>query len=127
MITLQMLQDVGNDEDKRVGFVGYVISSHKASEDYKYALIAQDYDKRRNTTITNYRKLLYTISGDTLAADLTHTSEIAAGMINGADPFKNRLSASIWHIKSMSFSPRTVIFNSRRFNRLDAFYKFSKV
>ena len=82
LITLQMLQDVGTDEEKRINFVAHVIESHKASDDYKYALIAQDYDRRRNTTITNYRKLLYTISGDAVPDNYSANYKLASNFFN---------------------------------------------
>lgn len=61
--TYQDLLKVGKDENKRMEFVQTIIYSHKSSDMYKEAVTAQAYDKRRNVTIVNYQKLLYTISG----------------------------------------------------------------
>lgn len=61
--TYQDLLKVGTDENKRMEFVQTIIYSHKSSDMYKEAVTAQAYDKRRNVTIVNYQKLLYTISG----------------------------------------------------------------
>lgn len=44
-------------------FVRTAISDHKTSPLYKEAKIAYDYYRKRNVTITNYQKLLYTLSG----------------------------------------------------------------
>lgn len=44
-------------------FVRTAISDHKTSPLYKEAKIAYEYYRKRNVTITNYQKLLYTLSG----------------------------------------------------------------
>lgn len=61
--TYQDLLAIGDDENRRMDFVRLMISSHKNSEMYEEAVTAQAYDKRRNVTILQYQKLLYTISG----------------------------------------------------------------
>lgn len=61
--TYQDLLAVGNDEKKRMDFIQNVIQTHKKSDQYKTAIIAQNYAKRQNVTIAEYKKLLYTISG----------------------------------------------------------------
>jgi len=64
IITYQDLQELGTDEKKRMDFVRKVINSHKVSDLYKAAEVADLYDRRMNKTIMEYRKLLYTISGE---------------------------------------------------------------
>ena len=64
MKTYEDLLEVGEDEVKRQDFVYAVISDHKSSKVYQEAKIAYDYYCKKNTTITEYRKLLYTISGE---------------------------------------------------------------
>lgn len=61
--TYQDLVNVGDDLGKRMDFIQTLISAHKNSEQYKEAITAQEYKKRRNVTIIEYQKLLYTISG----------------------------------------------------------------
>lgn len=51
------------DEDKQ-GFVLSAINEHEQSDMYKEAVIAYDYYCKKNTTIRNYQKLLYTMSGE---------------------------------------------------------------
>lgn len=63
MYTFQDLQAVGANERDRMTFCLDVIDEHKASPAYEEALIANEYDKQRNVTISNYRKLLYTMTG----------------------------------------------------------------
>ena len=45
-------------------FVKEVINDHKSSKMYQEAKIAYDYYRKRNVTITQYQKLLYTLSGN---------------------------------------------------------------
>ena len=63
MYTYQDLLERGDNEQARMDFVHGVINAHKVTGLYKTAAVADDYSKHKNTTITNYRKLLYTISG----------------------------------------------------------------
>lgn len=64
MYTYQDLLGVLETDEARMNFVQSVIQSHKNSDTYQQAKIADEYVKRRNTTIMNYQKLLYTISGE---------------------------------------------------------------
>lgn len=63
MLTYQDLLKVGQTDEERMQFVSDVISQHKNSDLYKTALIAEDYDRQQNTTITNYRKALFNLKG----------------------------------------------------------------
>lgn len=47
-------------------FILAAINDYKGSELYNEAVIAWEYFKRRNVTITQYQKLLYTLSGETV-------------------------------------------------------------
>lgn len=66
MVTYQDLKEVidKNDQKLLTQFVYSTIMTHKSSDDYKLAVIAQDYHARKNTTIMQYRKLLYTVAGE---------------------------------------------------------------
>lgn len=63
MYTYQDLQGIGEGDEARMEFVRSVIADHKASELYREAVIAGEYDRHRNRTIMDYQKLLYTVSG----------------------------------------------------------------
>lgn len=73
---------VGSDEAQRAEFTRKVIYSHKNSEDYERAVVAQDYDSKHNTTITNYRKLLYTISGQAVEDNYSANYKICSSFFN---------------------------------------------
>lgn len=63
MKTYQDLLAVGQDESARMDFVRQCIYAHKSSELFKVAWAADQYDKHRNVTITEYQKILYSVSG----------------------------------------------------------------
>lgn len=63
MKTYQDLVKLKDDEVKRKDFVYSLIMEHKASDEYKMAKDAYDYFCHKNVTITEYQKLLYTVSG----------------------------------------------------------------
>ena len=58
-----LLEYVDNDA-RKMQFIFEAIAEHKRSDDYKDAVTAYEYYKKRNTAILNYQKLLYTISGE---------------------------------------------------------------
>lgn len=62
--TFQDLLEVVGNEKGLMQFIISAISEHKNSEHCQIALDAQTYFKQQNSTITNYQKLLYTISGN---------------------------------------------------------------
>lgn len=67
MFTYEDLLDLpdGNDA-QHIQFVLSAIGDYKLSDQYKDAVTAYDYFRRRNVTITEYQKLLYTITGETV-------------------------------------------------------------
>ena len=82
MITYQDLVAVGEDEKLRADFVRSFISSHKASDDYQMAITAEAYDCKQNVTIAEYRKLLYTVSGETVPDNYSANYKIASSFFN---------------------------------------------
>ena len=66
MYTYQDLQEVGESEKDRMLFVKNAIRRHKATDLYRMAVIANEYDAQRNTTIIQYQKLLYKVTGEAI-------------------------------------------------------------
>lgn len=66
MLTYQDLLEIQDTDEARMDFVRKAINQHKASDLYKTALIATEYNAHRNVTIIRYQKLLYTMSGQTV-------------------------------------------------------------
>lgn len=53
-----------NNENDLIQFVLNAINSHKRSDKYEQAVIADEYFRHRNRTIVEFQKLLYTVTGD---------------------------------------------------------------
>ena len=62
MQTYNDLVEMTSEEEKQQ-FILRAINEHKTTDMYKIALDAEDYMRTQNTTIMNYRKILYTMSG----------------------------------------------------------------
>lgn len=62
MYTLQDLQAF-HSEKERIDFCLMAIRNHDSTEGYRQAKIANEYDRQRNTTITQYQKFLYNLKG----------------------------------------------------------------
>lgn len=58
------LIEIGDSDARRMDFIQLAIAEHKATDAYKTALDAEQYMKTQNPTIMEYKKLLYTISGE---------------------------------------------------------------
>lgn len=53
-----------DNETAKIQFILSTIFEYKSSDEYRDAVIAYDYFRRRNTTIMQFQKLLYTMSGE---------------------------------------------------------------
>lgn len=82
MYTYNDLLEVRDTDSDRMEFVRGVIQSHKATDLYKTAQIADEYDRQQNTTIMNYRKLLYTITGEAVPDNYSANYRTASGYFN---------------------------------------------
>lgn len=78
MYTYQDFLAVGEDEAKKHRFMLTLIGAHKASEEYEEATVAQDYYNHKNRTITDYQKLLYTVSGKTVPDNYSANYKLAS-------------------------------------------------
>lgn len=82
MYTYQDLLEVLDSDQARMDFVLAVINSHKNSDIYKTAFTADLYNKKRNETIVNYQKLLYTISGETVPDNYSANYKLCSNFFN---------------------------------------------
>lgn len=82
MITYQDLQSTGTEEKRIMAFIRGAISQHKASELYKTAEVADEYDRHRNRTIAEYQNLLYTISGQAMVDEWSPNHKMASKIFN---------------------------------------------
>lgn len=82
MKTYQDLLEVISNEDLLKDFIISAINDHKGSEVYRWAQIAEDYDKQNNTTIMRYRKLLYTMSGQVIPDNFSANHKLPSNFYN---------------------------------------------
>ena len=82
MKTYQDLQKVVENEDQLKLFIIAAISEHKSSDPYKWAQTGEAYDKQQNTTIMNYRKLLYTMSGQAIPDNFNANHQLPSSFYN---------------------------------------------
>lgn len=78
MLTYQDLKKQTTDQ-QRMDFVRKCISEHQTSQEYQTAVIADDYYRRRNTTIVNYQKLLYTMTGQAIPDTFSPNYKLCSG------------------------------------------------
>lgn len=79
MKTFQDLQSVGENIKDRMDFVRTVINEYKTSDLYKQAEIGFDYYRMINTTIMNFKKILYKATGEAIEDIWGANYKIACG------------------------------------------------
>lgn len=80
--TWQDLQEIPDRDQDRMDFAKTVINEHKSSTLYKQAVLADEYDRRRNRTIINYQKLLYTVTGKAVPDNWSANYKLCSGFFN---------------------------------------------
>lgn len=78
MKTFNDLQQVGEGLEERSAFILSAIAEHKASDLYKTAFDADLYMKTQNPTIMNFKKLLYTITGQAVPDNFSANHKCAS-------------------------------------------------
>ncbi len=63
ILTYSDLQACSDDEEKRKQFVMNAINEHKDSDEYKTAMVAHDYYKKKNPDIARLDKIIYDMKG----------------------------------------------------------------
>ena len=79
MKTYQDLLALGDREAERIEFAFALVREHKGTAEYKTAEAAVEYDRRKNTTIMNYRKLLYDLSGKAIPDNYSANYKLPSG------------------------------------------------
>lgn len=82
MITFQDLLEVGDNDTARMQFVFGSVTKHKNSPAYLISQTADDYDRKRNTTIMQYQKLLYTMSGQAVPDNYSANYKLCSNFFN---------------------------------------------
>lgn len=66
MLSYQDLTRLGDNEVDRMAFIKKAINTHKSSPIYQQAKTAKEYYDKKNKTIMDFQKLLYTVTGDAI-------------------------------------------------------------
>ena len=82
MYTYQDLMLVRDDVGERMKFVRSCIEAHKQTDLFKNAITAYEYDKGLNTTIMEYQKLLYTVTGKVVPDNWSANFKLASKFFN---------------------------------------------
>lgn len=78
----QDLVAIGEDESARLNFVYAAIKAHKSSPEYRTAAIAEEYAKQQNTTIVQFQKLLYTVSGKAIPDNISANYKLCSNFFD---------------------------------------------
>lgn len=70
------------EADDKVAFIRSAIEQYKTTEEYKTALVADEYDAHRNTTIRETVKFLYTASGTPIEDPTASNNRIGSNFFN---------------------------------------------
>ena len=81
-LTYQELLEVQDNDKDRMQFVLKAIAQHKESSIFKDAVIADEYYRKKNTTITNYQKTLTTASGRTILDEWSPNHKVVSGFFS---------------------------------------------
>ena len=79
MVTYQDYLMIGDSDKERMEFVKKVINDYKGSELYRDALVAYDYFCKKNTTITNYQKMLNNLYGQKVIDKWSPNHKVVSG------------------------------------------------
>ncbi len=82
MKTYNDLVAVGESESARIDFILEAFREHKASEEYKTAVDAVEYEAQRNVTINRYRKFLYNLAGEAIPDRFSANRKCASNFFN---------------------------------------------
>jgi len=80
MVTYQDLEKL--NEDEVMDFVKSTISKHKSSAEYREAEVAEEYNRKRNKTIMDFQKLLYTVSGEAVLDNWSANFKLRSNFFN---------------------------------------------
>ena len=79
---MKTYQDLVANNERLLPFTREVISDFVSSKEYKEAQIADEYNRRRNRTIVEYQKLLYTMSGEAVPDNYSANFKLCSNFFN---------------------------------------------
>ena len=82
MLTYQDLIEVNENEDDRMAFILRAINQHQSTDKYKTAEIAEQYYRKKNTTIMQYEKTIATATGKIVKDEWSANHKVASGFFS---------------------------------------------
>lgn len=82
MQTYQDFLGVGTTDKARLDFCKQAIEQHRTSDLFKTAEVADEYDRHQNRTITQYRKILYDVTGRAIPDNISANYKMASRFFN---------------------------------------------
>lgn len=84
-------QDFCEEKDVKVA-IRLALESHRDSDLYKTAVIADDYDHQKNTTINNYVRTIWTLSGSAIEDFTASNNKISSNFFHRLNTQRNTYS-----------------------------------
>lgn len=69
-------------DNEKMNFVRSIINAHTSSKEYKFARTAEAYYMRRNETIMNFQKLIYTVTGRQVPDNYSTNYKLRSNWLN---------------------------------------------
>lgn len=82
MLTYQDYEARVQTEADKIRFIEELVAEYKGSDRYQTAVTADEYARQENTTITQYRKLLYTMAGEAVPDNYSANYKLASGFFD---------------------------------------------
>ena len=82
MLTYQDYEARVHTEADKIRFIEELVAEYKGSDRYQTAVTADEYARQENTTITQYRKLLYTMAGEAVPDNYSANYKLASGFFD---------------------------------------------
>ena len=89
MITYQDYEEKLKNGESIGSVIESLIATHKSSEDYKLALIADEYDAQRNITILELMQMIYSIDGSKIPDPTASNNKICSNFFHRLNTQKN--------------------------------------
>lgn len=89
MLTFQDYEERLNKGESLGSIIEAFIAQHKSSEEYKLALIADEYDAQRNITILQFTQMIYSIDGDKIPDPTASNNKICSNFFHRLNTQRN--------------------------------------
>jgi len=89
MITYQDYEERINNGESIDKIIDAFIASHKSSDEYKLSLLADEYDAQRNTTILQYARFIYALTGEKIVDPTASNNKICSNFFHRLNTQRN--------------------------------------